>query len=142
MSSKSEKARKITLAVVGGALAALMMFPSAAKPSLTVDDAARSLIYGKADATWTARAAEMAKSDAVAATNLRKLAESTNVDSLGRAKVLDALAQAGTPAAEAALFQALCSTSARNDGTYPLLMAGLDGGSPTHQGRATSSHKR
>lgn len=142
MNTKSERAMKITLGIVGGALAALMMLPSGGAARVnTVDDAARALLYGKTDAHWTATVAKMAAADAVAARQLGRLAESANVDSLQRARVLDALEQAATPAADAALFQALCTTSARNDGTYPLLVAGVHG-APSRQGRASTGHKR
>ncbi|MGZ3406391.1 MAG: hypothetical protein ACXVDD_12630 [Polyangia bacterium] len=132
-----ERKLKIGLGMAGAALLAAGLLPAAhggRRARLTVDGATRALVYGQADAGWTARAAELVAGDAEAARAIAHVAEATNVDGMARARALDALAAAGDANAQEWMRHALSSPSLRADAAYPMLVARLAGvESPTFE---------
>ena len=125
-----ERKSKLAMGLTGVALLAASLLPSAQggrRQRLTIETAARALVYGQADASWTRRAAELVAGDGEAARAIARVAESANVDGVARSRALDALAAAGDPTAQEAMRHALSSPSLRADASYPMLVARLAG---------------
>ena len=126
MENKSRLMMKITLGVAAAGLSILSLLPAPSAP-MSEDETAKALVYGRANDAWTERAAMWAASDNAFATKLGQLAQRDGADSLSRDRVLEALAKAGTPAAQQAMRTTLRSPTVAADGTYALLVARLGG---------------
>jgi hypothetical protein len=124
MENKNRLMMKITMGVAAAGLSLLSLLPAPNAP-MSQADTERALVYGRADSGWTARAAELAAADGDFATQLGRIAESDRSDSLGRGHVLDALARAGTPAAQKAMQATLRAPAVTADGAYALLVSRL-----------------
>ncbi len=130
MKPKNGRMLQITMGVAGVALlAASVLGPAQGRERrcLTVDRAVQALVYGRADASWTRRAAELVASDGEAAGVLGHVAGAAHLDGVARGRALDALALAGGPAAQEAMRDALSSPSLHADAAYPMLVARLAG---------------
>jgi hypothetical protein len=127
MERKSGKAMKITIGLVGAGLLAASVLEAhgGARAPMTVDAAARTLVYGGETADWVDRAAALVAEDGEAARALGRVAEATNVDGVARARALDALGRAGSSDAQEAMRHALSSPALRADAAYPMLVARL-----------------
>lgn len=126
MENKSSLMMKITLGVAAAGLSILSVLPAPSAP-MSEDETAKALVYGRANDAWTGRAAMLAASDSAFAAKLGQLAQRDGADSLSRDRVLDALAKAGTPAAQRAMRATLRAPAVAADGTYALLVARLGG---------------
>ena len=122
MGTKSTKWMKLTMGAAAAGLSILSLLPAPDAP-MTEDGAARALVLNRADDAWTRRAVELTNEDPAFAARLAQLAESDQVDGIGRGHVLDALARAGTPAAQQAMRAALTAPAVAQDGAYAILVA-------------------
>jgi hypothetical protein len=140
--------KKTWMAVSGATLLGVTLLPAAGgqRDCLTTDAAARALVYGQADASWTPRAAALVAHDAGAAALIGRVAESSRVDPLARGRALEALALAGTRDADEALRHALASTFpmllATVDSVYAQRLTTLECKHQQHQARSAAPHKR
>jgi hypothetical protein len=118
--------RSLGLGVAAAGLSIVTMMPASASrrepsPELTV----QKLVYGNPDRAWTRPAAELATVDAGFAERLARVAGSEEAGALGRAAAFEALADAGTPAAQTAMRDALATASLRTDPDYAALLLRL-----------------
>ena len=125
MERNDQKKLKVTAGLVAAAVIGLTMQAHGARGKLTAATAERALVYGSVDATWTQRAAALIAADPAAASEFGRIAASTSVDGVRRGLALDALALAGTDAAQAAMRDALSAPATQADPTYPLLLVRL-----------------
>ena len=126
--TKSRLMMKITLGVAAAGLSVLSLLPAQfGTAPMNEDETAKALVYGRANDAWTARAAELAASDNAFAAKLGQLAQRDGADSLSRDHVLDALAKAGTPAAQKAMRVTLRTPAVEADGAYAMMVARLGG---------------
>jgi hypothetical protein len=125
-----ERKNKILMGLAGAALLVTTLIPAAhggRRERLTVDSATRALVYGQADASWTARTAALIAGDADAERAIAHVAEAANIDGMARSRALDALALAGDATAQEAMRSTLSSPEVRADAAYPMLVARLSG---------------
>ncbi|HEX4460795.1 MAG TPA: hypothetical protein VIA18_22605 [Polyangia bacterium] len=126
METKNRLMMKITLGVAAAGLSILSLLPAQLGPApMNEDETAKALVYGRANDAWTTRAADLATSDGAFAAKLGQLAQRDGADSLSRDRVIDALAKAGTPAAQKAMRATLRTPAVKADGAYALMVARL-----------------
>jgi hypothetical protein len=125
MERNDSKKLKITAGLVAAAVIGLTMQAEGARRNITACGAERALVYGSVDGTWVQRTAKLVANDPAAAAEIARIATSESVDSWRRGLALDALAQAGSGAAQAAMRTALTSPAVQADPAYPLMVARL-----------------
>jgi hypothetical protein len=125
MERNDGKKLKITIAAVAIGVVGLTVQAEGARKTMSASEAERTLVYGTPDGKWTSQAARLAAADDAVAVELGRIAQSTSVDDARRGMALDALAQAGSDAAQSSLRDALSSPALRNDPAYPLFVVRL-----------------
>ena len=115
----------ISVLVVLAAVIGISLFARSPRERFTINDAAYTLLYGQADATWTQRTSQLIVAEPHVADRLAGVIEDGSVDGVRRGLALDALASAGGQPAQAAMIAALSSRVVKADPVYPLLLSRL-----------------
>ena len=125
MERNDSKKLKVTVGLVAVGVIGLTVQAEGARKNLTPEGAERALVYGHVDASWVKRTGKLAAQNPQLAAELGRITQSTKLDGVRRGQALDALAQAGSDAAQKAMRDALAAPSVMADPTYPMLVTRL-----------------
>jgi hypothetical protein len=123
MDRNDSKKLKVTAGLVAAGVIGLTVQAQGGRNCMTASTAERTLVYGHVDSEWAKRTAKLVQAEPELATRLANIAISNAVDDVGRGLVLDALAQAGSDAAQEAMRETLAAL--HDDAVYPALLTSL-----------------